>query len=133
MKHPSSWDKSDLHHPKKEIVWGKEKSYNCISELYEALKLGISTLWNECYVGDEQNKKQKNTFKEYHNMHGKHHGFSQTVHSPEMAIKAIDAIIEQGEGADSKHVPADFRPPPHEEGKEFDIAWHKGHLSHYQK
>src|ERR1041385_3441635 len=64
----------ELPHPKKEMLWAKEKSYVCISELYEALKLGISTLWNECYVGDERNKKQKNTFKEYHNIHGRHHG-----------------------------------------------------------
>jgi hypothetical protein len=123
----------ELPHPKKELVWDKERSYNCIADLYEALKLGISLFWKDCYVGDEHNKKQKDTFREYHNTHGKNHGFSQAVHSPETAMKAIDAIIEQGEGADSKHVPTDFRPPQFEEGKEFDIAWHKGHLSHYQK
>jgi hypothetical protein len=107
----------ELPHPKKEIAWEKEKSYNCIADLYEALKTGISALWNECYVGDQHNTKQKNTFKEYHNTHGKNHGFSQSVYSPETALKAINAITEQGEGADSKHVPADFCPPHPEEGK----------------
>ncbi|HYM95104.1 MAG TPA: ferritin-like protein [Chitinophagaceae bacterium] len=123
----------ELPHPKKEIDWEKEKTYNSIADLYEALKMGISALWNECYVGDERNTKQKNTFTEYHNIHGKSHGFSQNVHSVETAIKAIDAIIEQGEGADTKHVPADFRPHPVEGGKGFETGGYKGNLSHYQK
>ena len=123
----------ELPHHKKEIAWEKEKSYNCIADLYEALKTGVSNLWNELYIGDEHNTKQKNTFREYHNIHGKHHGFSQIVTSPDTAMKAIEAIIEQGEGADSKRVPADFRPPHPEEGKEFDVSWYKGYLSHYQK
>jgi len=123
----------ELPHHKSEKPWENGKSYNCISDLYEALKLGITTLWSQCYVGDEHNTKQKNSFKEYHNTHGKHHGFSERVNSPESALKAIDAIVEQGEGADSKKVPADFRPPHPKEGNEYDVSWHKGHLSHYQK
>ncbi len=123
----------ELPHPKKEIVWGKEKSYNSIAELYEALKQGIVHLWEECYVGDNFNTKQKNTFNEYHNTKGKNHGFSQKINSRDTALKAIDAIIEQGEGADAKKVPADFRPPKVEEGKEYDASLYKGHLSHYQK
>jgi hypothetical protein len=123
----------ELPHPKKEIDWGKEKSYNSIADLYEALRMGVSTLWDECYVGDQHNTKQKNSFYEYQNTPGKNHGFSQNVHSPETASRAIDAIIEQGEGADSKHVPADFRPHRVEEGKEFETAWYKDNLSHYQK
>jgi len=123
----------ELPHHKKDIVWEKEKAYSCIGNMYEALKIGISTLWDACYVGDARNKKQKNTFKEYHNTHGKNHGFSQDVYSPATAFKAIDAIVEQGEGADSKHVPADFRPHQPEEGKEFETAWYKANLSHYQK
>ncbi|MEP6796464.1 MAG: ferritin-like domain-containing protein [Saprospiraceae bacterium] len=123
----------ELPHPRREMDFEQEQSYHSIADLYEALKMGISTLWNECFIGDDHNTKQKNTFTEYHNTHGKHHGFSQCVYSPETALKAIDAIIEQGEGADAKYVPSDFRPVPPEAGKEYDTAWYKGHLSHYQK
>jgi Ferritin-like len=123
----------ELPHPKREIVWEKERSYKSIADLYEALKVGVSTLWNGCYVGDEHNTKQKNCFNEYYNTHGKNHGFSQNVHSPATACRAIDAIIEQGEGADSKHVHADFRPHQMEEGKAYETAWYKADLSHYQK
>jgi hypothetical protein len=123
----------ELPHAKKEMVWEKQNTYHSIAELYEALKLGITHLWNDFYVGDAHNTKQKNTFNEYHNQEGRHHGFSQTVHSIETAMKAIDAIIEQGEGADARYVPSDFRPPPQEKGKEYETSWYKGHLSHYQK
>ncbi len=123
----------ELPHPKKEIVWVKERTCESIAELYEGLKTGIVTLWNECYVGDARNMRQKNNFKEYHNREGRSHGFSQVVNSPESALKAIDAIVEQGEGADSKQVPADFRPPVIDPGKEYDAGWYKGNLSHYQK
>jgi hypothetical protein len=100
----------ELPQPKKEIVWEKESRYNSIAELYEALKSGVTSLWDTCYVGETNNTKQKNNFKEYHNQHGKQHGFSIIINSLDTALKAIDAIVEQGEGADSKHVPADFRP-----------------------
>ncbi len=123
----------ELPHPKKEIMWEREKSYNSIADLYEALRIGISKLWEECYVGDEHNTKQKNTFYEYHNSNGRNHGFSQKVYSIDTAHKAIHAIIEQGEGADTKKVHADFRPHKVELGKEFETASYKGHLSHYQK
>jgi hypothetical protein len=123
----------ELPHPKKETVWEKEKSYNSIADLYQALKTGIAALWDECWVGDQHNTKQKNSFYEYRFRSGMKHGFSQHVHSPETAFTAIDAIIEQGEGADSVHVPADFRPHHVEEGKEFETALYKGNLSHYQK
>jgi hypothetical protein len=123
----------ELPHPPKEIIWNKEKSYDSICELYEALKIGVVKLWDECYVGHDRNNKQKSTFREYHNTGGRNHGFSQSVNTPATALKAIDAIIEQGEGANSKYVRADFRPPELEEGKTFDTAWYKGHLSHFQK
>jgi hypothetical protein len=41
--------------------------------------------------------------------------------------------VEQGEGANSHLVHADFRPPKIEAGKEFDPGWFRGELSHYQK
>jgi len=123
----------ELPHHAKETVWEHEKSYTCIAELYKALAIGVSNLWDTCYIGDAHNTRQKNIFKEYHNMHGRHHGFSVTVNSRETACQAIEAIVEQGEGADSSRVPADFRPPDPEEGKEFDSANYKGQLSHYQK
>jgi hypothetical protein len=123
----------ELPHPKKDIAWENERSYNSIADLYQALKTGISALWNECYVGDRNNTKQKNSFYEYRFRSGMKHGFSQHVHSPETAFKAIDAIIEQGEGADSVHVPVDFRPRHVQDGQEFETAWYKSSLSHYQK
>jgi hypothetical protein len=123
----------ELPHPKKEIHWEKEKSYDSIADLYDALKMGILILWDECYVGNEYNTKQKNAFNEYHNTNEKHHGFSQNVHSVETAFKAIDGIIEQVEGADSIHVPADFRPHQIAEEMEYETAWYRPGLSHYQK
>jgi hypothetical protein len=87
----------ELPQPKKEIVWEKQNTYHSIADLYEALSLGIPQLWSSCYVGDKQNTKQKSTFKEYHNQEGRSHGFSQVVHSIDTAMKAIEAIIEQGE------------------------------------
>jgi hypothetical protein len=123
----------ELPHPKKEITYDDEKSYNCIADLYDALKIGITHLWDECYVGHEENVRQKNSFQEYHNKDGRHHGFSQPVTSVETAMKAIEAIVEQGEGADSSVVPADYRPPELTIDAEHDAGWFKGHLSHYQK
>jgi len=123
----------ELPHPKKEIIYDEERVYCSIAELYDALKIGIAALWDECYIGHERNTKQKNSFREYHNMDGRHHGFSQPVNSPETALKAIEAIIEQGEGADSRKVPADYQPPELTEDKDHDAGWFKGHLSHYQK
>jgi len=123
----------ELPHAKKDIIWEKQSTYHSIAELYEALKQGITHLWNDFYIGDAQNTKQKNTFNEYHNEGPKRHGFSQTVYSIDAAMKAIDAIIEQGEGADAKFVPADFRPPAPKAGMAYDTSWYKGHLSHFQK
>jgi len=122
----------ELPHAYTQINWEEQKTYHSIADMYAALKEGIQHLWHQHYAG-AQNKKQKNTFREYHNREGKSHGFSQVINSLEAAMKGIDAIVEQGEGADSKHVPADFRPPKLEEGKEFDAGWFKGELSHYHK
>jgi hypothetical protein len=122
----------ELPHPKKEIVWEEERSYDSILEMYEALKIGIPGLWDKCYVGHERNTKQKSAFQEYHNTNGRNHGFSQPVTSVETALKAIDAIVEQGEGADSLVVPPDYR-PPHSADPLHDAGWFKGNLSHYQK
>jgi hypothetical protein len=123
----------ELPHPYAEIEWETRKSYQSIAEMYQALKIGITHWWDECYVGKQRNTRQKKTFKEYQEHSGRHHGFSQVINSAADALKAIDCIIEQGEGADSIHVPADFQPPRQEEGKEFDSGWFKGNLSHYQK
>jgi hypothetical protein len=123
----------ELPHPRKEIIWEKEKQYNSIAELYSAIQIGITSLWNQCYVGENMNTKQKNTFKEYHNMHGRKHGFSIMINSVETAMKAIEAIIEQGEGADNRHVPADFRPTVLIGDEEFETEIYKDNLSHYQK
>jgi hypothetical protein len=123
----------ELPHTRKEIVWENASGYNSIAELYEALKCGVAALWNTCFVGETNNRKQKNNFKEYHNSHGKQHGFSIKINSLEEALKGIEAIVEQGEGADAKHVSPDFRPHPITDEVVFEGAWFKGNLSHYQK
>ena len=123
----------ELPQPVKQFVWEHEHEYNSIAEVYEAIKLAVTTLWDSYYVGFSQNTKQKNTFSEYHKGRGKKHGFSINIHSAETALKAIEAIIEQGEGADDSRVPVDFRPPEISDSQEFDPAWYKGDLSHYQK
>jgi Ferritin-like len=123
----------EMPHARKEIVWENESRYNCISELYTALKSGVSALWNDYYVGETNNTKQKNNFKEYHNRQGRQHGFSIAINSVETALAAIEAIIEQGEGADARHVSPDFRPHPITDEVVFGAAWFKGNLSHYQK
>jgi hypothetical protein len=123
----------ELPHPKKEIVWEHKNRYDSIAELYEALKQGITALWDSCYVGDSNNTKQKNNFKEYHNQHGKKPGFSIIINSLDAALKAIEAIVEQGEGADAEKIPPDFRPHIIRDEIVFDAAWYKGSLSHYHK
>jgi len=101
--------------------------------MYAALMEGVALQWDANYVGAERNTRQKTSFKEYHERSGRHHGFSQTVHSLDDAKRAMDAIVEQGEGANSVRVPVDFRPPSLEAGKEFDPGWFRGDLSHYHK
>lgn len=123
----------ELPHEQKEIKWEEQKSYHSIAEMYAALRQGVKHLWHQCYVGAERNTKQKVSFKDYEGIHRGHHGFSQIVNSLESAMKAIEAIVEQGEGASRGKVPVDFRPPVLEEGKEFDPGWYQGNLSHYQK
>ena len=120
----------ELPHAQREIAWGEQHSYHSIAEMYAALKDGISHHWHSCYVGDAGNKKQKTTFREYHNRHGRSHGFSQVIDSLDAALKGIDAIVEQGEGAYHSHVHADFRP---EQAGEYDPGLFRGELSHYHK
>lgn len=110
------------------IQWEKQKSYHSIAELYVALQQALPHLWDEYYVGDERNTKQKETFKEYHNTDGRSHGFSQSVNSLATALNAIEAVVEQGEGANETYVPAAFRPH-----NDVDEALKEDRLSHYQK
>ena len=123
----------ELPQAPREIRWEEESSYSSIAMMYAALREGVALQWDASYVGAARNTRQKTSFKEYHARSGRHHGFSQTVHSPDDALRAMDAIVEQGEGANSAHVPVDFRPPALEAGKEFDPGWFRGDLSHYHK
>jgi hypothetical protein len=123
----------ELPHERTEIKWNKHSGYRSIADMYEALKQAIVHHWPNYFVGDSANKKQKNTFREYHNREGRSHGFSQKVTSLESALKGIEAIVEQGEGANAHLVHADYRPPKIETGKEFDPGWFRGELSHYRK
>ena len=117
----------------REIRWEHESSYDSIAMMYAALTKGVALQWDASFVGPARNTRQKASFKEYHPRSGRHHGFSQKVHSLDDALRAMDAIVEQGEGANSTRVPVDFRPPSLEEGKEFDPGWFRGDLSHYHK
>lgn len=123
----------ELPHLKVEPDWDKLRSYDSIATLYTALEIGIQKFWNECYVGDERNTRQKENFNEYHNQEDKSHGFSQIVNSLDSALKAVEAIVAQGEGADSRNVPTDYRPIIPVETKRIDAGWFKANLSHYHK
>ena len=123
----------ELPHEKSEVVLVGGNLYCSIGEFYEALKVGIVALWDECYVGDEKNTKQKNSFNEYHNAGEKSHGFSQVVNSKETALMAIDAIISQGEGADASKVPVDFQPHKYLSHDSEESFVYKGEMSHYTK
>ena len=123
----------ELPHPKSEIRWNEVQAYDSIAELYEAIRIGVSSSWDRYFVGAENNTRQKTTFNEYCNVEGRAHGFSIRIDSLKEALEAIEAIVEQGEGADTKHVPSEFQPPPYHPGHHDDIAWYKGDLSHYQK
>lgn len=123
----------ELPHTRTEINWKQLKSYDSIATLYEALAIGIVKFWDELYVGDEANTRQKENFNEYRHLKGDPHGFSQIVNSRESALKAIEAIVSQGEGADTRQVPLDFRPVVPPDATSFDASWYKGGLSHYNK
>jgi hypothetical protein len=123
----------ELPQAPREIRWEEEPSYDSIAMMYAALMEGVALQWDASYIGAARNTRQKASFKEYHPRSGRHHGFSQTVNSPDDAVRAMDAIVEQGEGANSTRVPVDFRPPPLEAGMEFDPGWFRGDLSHYHK
>jgi len=101
----------ELPHERKKENGEEHQEYQSIADMYDALKKGIAFHWNTCYVGDQLNTKQKSTFREYHNREMRSHGFSQEINSLESALKGIEAIVEQGEGANAHHVHADFRPP----------------------
>ena len=123
----------ELPHPMTEPDWDKLKSFDAIATLYLALETGIKKFWNECYVGDKQNTKQKENFNEYHNKDDKSHGFSQIVDSLESALLAVQAIVAQGEGSDTRNVPVDYRPVIPTNSNRMDAGWYKANLSHYHK
>jgi len=123
----------ELPQERKNILWEEHSVYHSIADMYEALKQGIIHHWDKFFVGAQSNTKQKNTFREYHNREGRNHGFSQAVTSLDSALKGIEAIVEQGEGANAHLVHADYRPPKIQTGQEFDPGWFRGELSHYKK
>lgn len=123
----------ELPRPKREIDWNEESEYDSIAELYEAIRIGVEHHWDSCFVGAHVAETQKETFNEYCNTDEKQHGFSVVIQTLDDALNAIEAIVEQGEGADAKHVPSEFQPPSYHHSDNSDIAWYKGDLSHYQK
>ena len=108
--------------------WTEKKEYRSIAEFYLALREAILHHWDDLFVGKERNTKQKLNFSEY----GGTHGFSQVVTDKKGAEMAIEAIIEQGEGAHADHVPADFQPHIPKDAPEH-ASWFKGDWSHYEK
>lgn len=109
--------------------WNDDETYDSIAHLYEALYIAVNHLWQKCFIGAGKNNKQKNSFNVQHHASGI--GVSQQVNSLEDAHAAIEAIIEQGEGANTSFVKPDYRPVA--TGDQFDLSSYEGALSHYQK
>ncbi|HYP39990.1 MAG TPA: ferritin-like protein [Chloroflexia bacterium] len=79
-------------------------TYDSIGEFYQALRAGVTQLWDTCYQPDSVNL-QKTDFSDYP-------GVPASINSLQAAMQAIDTIVDQGEGADSKggDVPTEYRP-----------------------
>jgi len=122
----------ELPEIKNEAPWESRPACHAIGELYDALAVGVDALWDQHFVGEAKNIKQKNNFREYHERSGRHHGFSQMIYSKESAMRAIEAIIAQGEGANAQHVPVDYQPEDWK-SEDADAVLFKSNLSHYQK
>jgi len=109
--------------------WAEREEYDSIGELYEALREGIGYLWDECYVESTQRAPQ---FMGYTKKNNFDVGFSQEIKCLDSAMKAIDAIVAQGEGVSHGEVPRNFQPPKMDP-EHFDPGWFSPTLSHYEK
>ncbi|WP_107040372.1 ferritin-like domain-containing protein [Brumimicrobium mesophilum] len=111
--------------------WENTQEFESIAELYAAISIGVENFWEECF--DPENEKQKSNFKGYESKNNSNLGFSQNIDSLENALKGIEAIIEQGEGAEGNSIPDLYRPPILEENQPYHPGWFEGDICHFQK
>lgn len=91
--------------------WSTQTKYNSIGELYQALEIAITNLWDQLYVGDANNTKQQANFTDYLAKFNKGDGFSQLVNTLDTALGAMEAIVGQGEGNSTGQIPDPDQPP----------------------
>ncbi len=115
------------------IAWSDKDSYDSIGELYEALKIGISHLWDSCHASRQGGYPQIAVFEGYTRRLNVDIGFSQEISDMESALDAIDAIVAQGEGASDHCVPREYEPPKQTDAEQYHSGWFAPTLSHYQK
>lgn len=123
----------ELPERERPITWDAEKEFDSIGELYKAISAAIAHLWDALYIGAARNTRQKSCFNEYRHRNGEPFGFSQQVFARTDARKAVEAIVEQGEGAAAGRVAPDYRPAHVGAGTVFSDTSYHGELSHYQK
>jgi hypothetical protein len=114
-------------------VWAEKDSYDSIGELYEALKIGVTKLWDSCFVGTQAEYMQAAAFEGYTPRLNIDIGFSQKITDLDSALHAIDAIVAQGEGASGQCVPREFEPPKQTDAQHYHSGWFAPTMSHYQK
>ena len=121
----------ELPEPKTHRAWNDDETFDSIGHLYESIYIAINLHWEKCFVGEANNKCQNSNFNFVHQQQGL--GLSQTINSIEEAHAAIEAIIEQGEGANDAFVKPDYRPLSSTKENAFDLSSYESELSHYQK
>jgi hypothetical protein len=124
-----------IEHPDSPVrePWAQKDEYDSIGEFYEALRIGVEQLWDDCFVGEEVRRWQVGVFDGYTPKTNPDIGFSQTITTRASALDAIDAIIAQGEGASNADIPPQFEPPKQTAEHEYHAGWFAPELSHYQK
>lgn len=114
----------ELPLPKGDHDWANKDEYDSIGEMYDALTLGVTKLWDACFVGAEKNQRQKFQFKDFT-------GFKQQATDLDSALQAIQTIVAEGEGADATgDVPGTDQPGA---DPTYDPDQIEKVLSHYQK
>ena len=117
----------------RKTAWSDRDSYESIGELYEALRIGITHLWDRCFIGTDARYVQVAAFEGYSSKLNVDIGFSQQISDLSSALDAIDAIVAQGEGASDHFVPREFEPPRQTDAQQYHSGWFAPTLSHYQK
>jgi hypothetical protein len=99
-------------------------TYDSIGEFYQALRAGVTQLWDTCYQPSSTDM-QKTVFAQTNPPQtGNYPNLDIYVDSLADAMQAIDTIVDQGEGADAQgDIPTEFQPT----GEPLDS------LSHYMR